>query len=115
MRFDASEQPGVPTRWCTAPRSTALGTAKSCREAAARAGPAEPGLPGNAKAEFGVREQKMEMEKPLCPQHKAQLEVEFAYWLLQSHFSKCRHRVHKQIVVNRMFPSSWMIFAELLE
>lgn len=61
---------------------TALGTAALPREAAAGAGPAEPGLPGNPRAEFGVGELQMEMEKPLCPQHKARHEVEFAYWLL---------------------------------
>lgn len=49
MRFDASEQPGVPARWCTAPHGAVLGTAESSREAAARAGPAEPGLPRNQK------------------------------------------------------------------
>lgn len=82
MRFGASEQPGVPTRWGTAPHSTALGTAEVSCTAAARAAPTKPGQLGNPKAEFGVRELKMELEKPLCPQHRAWLEAEFAFWLL---------------------------------
>lgn len=62
-----------------APHGTAPhGTAESCQSA-----PAEPGLPGNTKADFGVRELKTELEEPLCPQHKAQPGAAFAFWLLR--------------------------------